>query len=1139
MTGYEGYLRFPHVRGGQLVFTAEDDVWLASTDGGPASRLTSDSVPVARPRLSPDGSLIAWMSRRRGEPEVFVMPTGGGPARQLTYFGHASTMVHGFAADGRLIVLSAGSQPFRSRFWAYAIDVLPGADATPQRLSYGPVNAVADAGDGRPAKPIVVGTGFLRDYAWWKRYRGGTGGRFWIADDPSADFSEFLADLGAPKWHPNWLGERLAFISDVEGHGNVYSVAVDGSDLRRHTDHDEFFARQLAGDTDRLVYQHAGELFLLDSLAADSQPSRIDVTLTGSRSGRAVRRLSPAKHLGELAVDHTGRASALEVRGNLVWLTHRNGPVPVLAARPGVRFRLPVVVPSERATPIAPASVAASSDAASGFAPASVAASSVPASSVAEPAVATSAVTPSGPFARDRVAYVTDADGPDSLELVAADGSVRRLVTGGIGRVLELIASPDGTKLALATHDGRLLLVSVSDGGVTELEANPAGDPSGLAFSPDSRWLAYSAPEAGELRSIRLVELARAQITSVTRRRFIDSEPVFSADGQYLVFLSARTFDPVYDAHVFDLSFPLATRPYLVTLAAGIASPFEPELGGQLDAGSPPETPKAVVGADGAEGEPLDGAPTPITVDLDGIENRVVPFPVAAGRLSGLLAVAGGVVWTDLPVAGELGESRSPEDDVRGSLQRWDFSKRKQIELAERVDDVVASGDGSKLVLRDGDKLKLVPADEKPSEDSERSLTVDLARIQLSVDPPAEWRQMLDEMGRLMIEHFWIPDMGGVDWDAAVAKYRPVLDRIASRDDLSDVLWEVNGETGSSHAYEIAPAGAQNPETRPAFLGADLSPNDTGAWVVTRVVPGDNSSRDARSPLTAPGVDVRAGDVIVAVNGRSVPAAGPAELLLGTADKPVELTTLRAGQLRSVAVVPLASDQPLRYLDWVSTRRAIVHEATGGRVGYVHVPDMVSNGWAAMHRDLRTEFARDGLILDTRDNQGGHTSQLVIEKLARRIVGWDTVRFGPDSSYPGDAPRGPVVSLANEWAGSDGDIVNAAFQSLELGPVLGTRTWGGVVGIDGRYSLVDGTGVTQPRYSFWFERFGWGVENYGVDPDVVVEFPPQAWGADLDPQLAAGIRYVLEELERRPEPARPDLADRPDRAAPPLPPRRV
>jgi len=226
---------------------------------------------------------------------------------------------------------------------------------------------------------------------------------------------------------------------------------------------------------------------------------------------------------------------------------------------------------------------------------------------------------------------------------------------------------------------------------------------------------------------------------------------------------------------------------------------------------------------------------------------------------------------------------------------------------------------------------------------------------------------------------------------------------------------------------------------------------------------------------------------------------------------------------------------PLRYLDWVSSRRARVHAATEGRVGYVHVPDMMSSGWAALHRDLRVEMSRDALILDTRDNGGGHTSQLVIEKLARKVLGWDTSRHYPATSYPDSAPRGPMVSITNEHAGSDGDIVNAAFKALELGPVIGTRTWGGVIGIDGRYSLVDGTSVTQPRYSFWFEKFGWGVENHGVDPDVVVEFPPQAWAKDQDPQLSAAIERILSELASRPGPAVPDVATRPSRRAPTLP----
>jgi tricorn protease len=1086
MSSGSGYLRFPHVVGNLLTFTAEDDLWLATIDSPRASRLTSDGAVVSRPRLSADGQQVAWVSRRQGEPEVFLMPTDGGLPRQLTWFGSPTTMVLGWLPDGRLAVASAAAQPFRSRSWAYAIDVSEGADATPQLLPYGPVNALAMG----PA--TVVGTGYTRDPAHWKRYRGGTAGRLWI-DRGTGEFAEFAAGIVGGKMSPTWVGDRLAFLSDHEGHGNVYSLTADGTDLRRHTDHSDFYARQLAGDGERLVYQSAGRLFLLDSLAADSQPRELLVTLSSTRAGRAPFRVDPGESIGTVSVDHSGRASVVEVRGSAFWLTHRAGPARAVASASGVRHRLPVAVGADD--------------------------------------------TPS-------IAYVSDASGEDSIEIASASGDVRSFGAGQVGRVLELVSSPDGTLLALTTHDGRLLTLSTASGDLREIERNADGDFSGPVFSPDSRWLAYGADARPQRRQIKLVEVASGVITEVTPVRFVDSSPAFSPDGKYLYFLSARTFDPVYDEHVFDLSFPLATRPYLVTLAATTPSPFDPELKGHGDG---PHDEKS--GDKGGDKSPDKSADTDsdvetekakvpeVVIDLDGLAQRVVAFPVAAGRLESLHAVKGGVIWTDSPVAGVLGESREPEADIRPSLQRWDLAKRKQIELAARVDDVAVSGDGTKLVIRDHGALKVVPSDHKPADDDDSVVDVDLSRITLEVDPPAEWRQMVAETGRLMRDHFWVEDMGGLDWQAAWSKHLPTIDRVATRDDLSDVLWEVNGETGASHAYEMPPAPKQNPLLRPAFLGADLTRDSDGRWVVTRVLPGDNSARDARSPLTAPGVDVRTGDVLLAVNGVPVGSAGVAPMLLGTANKPVELRVARGGDERSVVVVPLGSDAELRYLDWVASRRMLVHEATAGRVGYVHVPDMMSTGWAAFHRDLRAEMDRDALIVDTRDNGGGHTSQLVIEKLSRRIIGYDVARYAQDSSYPESAPHGPLVSVANEWAGSDGDIVNAAFKALGLGPVIGTRTWGGVVGIDGRYSLVDGTGVTQPRYSFWFEKFGWAVENHGVDPDHVVEFPPHAWGAGEDPQLAAAIAHITAELAARPAPAKPDVATRPSLAVPALPPR--
>lgn len=1074
----DSYLRYPHIRGDRLVFVADDDVWLAPAAGGPARRLTADSRPVRRPALSPDGGMLSWISTRTGRPEAFAMPAAGGQSRQLSYFGSDTTLGLGFDPAGRVVVATAAGQPARSERWAWAIDPAPDADPRLERLPYGPVVGIAWG----QHSAVLVNTGQHQDSAHWKRYRGGTAGRLWLDPDGSGQFTEILAELPGPKTCPVAIGDRYAFLADFEGHGNVYSVDATGGDLRRHTDHQRYYARQLAGDGSRLVYQHAGQIWLLSDLAADSQPSRLDIELAGARLGRRPIEVRVGKHLGDCSVDQTGRASALEIRGSVVWLTHRNGPARVVASTAGVRHRLPVIL--------------------------------------ADPAA--------DPAGSPGLAYLTSAEGPDTVEITAADGSVRRFGAGRIGRVLELAAAPDGSRLAIATHDGRLLTMATSDGEITELLANRHGEVSGLSWSPDSAWLAFSVPEPTlDTRSIRLAELATGQVVPVTRERFTDTEPVFSEDGKYLAFLSVRTFDPVYDVHAFDLSFAVGTRPFLVTLAADTPSPFDPELAGQPV--GPPQQPAPA-------GEP--GQPSPVRVDLAGLEERVLPFPVRAGRYRSLRAAADGFLWLDQPVTGELGEARLPDADVRPSLQRWDFGKRSQLELSPHLDGVWASRDGRRLVIRDRDKLRLVPADRAPADnDPEAAFEIDLSRVRLTVDPPTEWAQMLDETARLMQEHYWSEQMGGIDWDAAVAKYRELVPAISSRDDLSDLLWEINGETGTSHAYETPPDPDPDPLLQPAFLGADLARDADGRWRVSRVIRGDNSSRAARSPLSAPSVGVRAGDELVAVNGRPVEAVGPAPLLRGTADKPVELQVARDGRSRSVVLIPLADERELRYLDWVASCRARVHAASDGRIGYLHIPDMVSSGWAAFHRDLDVEMGRDALIVDTRNNSGGHVSQLVIEKLARSHLGWVTVRHGTSVGWPSNAVRGPMVSLANEWAGSDGDIVNAAFKALGLGPMIGRRTWGGVVGIDGRYRLVDGSQITQPRYAFWFRSVGWGVENYGVDPDQVVDTPPQAWVAGEDPVLDAGVAYLLGELARREPMPRPDPDDLPVLRPPELPPR--
>ena len=1127
------YLRFPSVRGDALTFVADDDVWLVASTGGTARRLTADRAPAAFPVLSPDGTRIAFTSQRDGTPEAFVVATDGSDLRRLTYFGDPTTRTIGWDDDRRVLVVSGVGEPFTSRTWAYAISV-DGTDAT--RLPYGPVSAIARG----PGRATVLGVNqSLRRGAAWKRYRGGTAAALWIDPLGDSQFVPFLRELAGQLEDPAVVGDRLVFISDHEGVGNVYSVDVaksaavhdaksatglGGVDLRRHTDHADFYARAASSDGRTVVYQSAGQLFRLDDLARDSVAERIDITLAAPRSGRAPRVLRAGEALGAFAVDHDGRASAVEVRGEVHWLTHAKGPARLLAGGGPARARLP--------------QVAGTGDA-------------------------------------RRVVVVTDAQGDDALEITAVRGAPpaapRRVGAGSLGRVLELAVSPDGTRAAVAAHDGRVLLVDLEAATFETIARSDHGDATGLRFSPDSRLLAWSHAGPEPLRQIKLADLATGTerpgdggrqgrdvtVLDATPLRFVDETPAFSTDGRFLAFLSARTFDPLYDAHVFDLSFVAGTRPYLLTLSSRTPSPFDPELEGRPrpGEGAPPGDKS---GGDGGSAAPDADAAAPDAgaaapdaggegthLDVEGLTDRVVPFPVDAGRFSSLASVDGGFAWLSMPLAGVLGEGRAALDAPapRASLVRFDLAANHQTVLVDALDGFEVSGDGKTIVVRDGPQLRAVAAGHRAGptgsggEADPDVVDVDLGRVRVEIDPPVEWGQMYEEAARLMRDHYWIADMAGVDWDALVARYRPLLDQVATRDDLSEVLWELQGELGSSHAYEMPPPRPLEDERRLGHLGADLARDEQGAWVLRRVLAGESSVLGARSPLRAPAVALEPGDAIVHVDGKRVDARrGPAASLVGAANRPVVLgIRARDGRSREVVVQPLSDERPLRYQAWVAATRAQVHETTGGRVGYLHIPDMMGYGWAELHRDLRAEVARDALVVDVRDNRGGHVSSLVLETIGRTVQAWVTARHRGTDTYPEHALRGPRILLVNEHAGSDGDIVTAAFRQRRLGPVVGTRTWGGVIGIDSRYQLVDGTQVTQPRYAFWFYGLGWDVENHGVDPDVEVRMAPQDWAAGRDPQLERAIELVLAALDEHPAATPPDPATRPDRSIPPLP----
>ncbi|MBW8702838.1 hypothetical protein MBT84_24880 [Streptomyces sp. MBT84] len=1064
--------------------------------GGPGGRLGPSLAAHRRPyegrpsRFSPDGRLIAYTSWRSLVPEIHLTPVDGGPARRLTYWGSSDTRVCGWTPGGDILAVASHGEPFSYFTWAYKVptDGDPGG-----KLPWGPVSdiAVADV-DGEHRTLLLTGTP-PHEPASWKRYRGGAMGRLWLHGQ------RLLADLEGHLESPMFVDGRIAFLSDHEGIGNLYSCAYDGGDLRRHTDHDAFYARSAASDGRRVVYQCAGDIWIVDDLSPDSIPRRLDIRLGGPRAGRRPYQVPAAQHIDGISVDETGRASAVVVRGSLYWLTHRDGPARTITDTPGVRIRLPEML-----------------------------------------------------GVGGQVAYITDADGEDAVEIAylpraSGDRAPRRMASGELGCVLEMVADPQGERLAIASNDGRLLLLTVGDetgeaaeatetdepaGAVTELIRSVNGPVRDLAFSPDGHWLTWSHPGIG--RSLRQIKMARIKdrlIVDVTNGRFEDENPVFTRDGRYLAFLSWRGFDPVYDVHTGDLSFPLGCRPYLVPLSSATPSPFAVNPEGRPAAG----------GLDPLEEEEGDGV---VTVETEGLENRVTPFPVTASKYSELRPVAGGgLVWMRWPISGALGETFVNPDDTSGrpTLEHFTISKAKKSELVGHLDWFSVSGDGTRLVVLDEGDLRAVPSTE--SGDADSTVWIDVRRIMHEVNPGAEWRQAYAEAGRLIRAYFWEPDMCGIDWDAILEQYRPLVERVASPDEFADLLREVLGELGTSHAY-VSPArrneGPAHYQRYQGLLGANFGRREEG-WVVGRILPGDSSDSKARSPLA--GTGIRDGAVLTHVDGRPVdPLTGPAPLLAAAGGTTVELTFVPAeadAGPRRVAVVPLVDERPLRYQDWVAKRRKVVRELSEGRCGYLHIPDMGGSGWAQFNRDLRMEVSRPALIVDVRGNAGGHISELVVEKLTRTILGWDLTRNAQPVSYASNAPRGPIVALTDEATSSDGDMITAAIKLLKLGPVVGSRTWGGVVGMTGRHRLGDGTVITVPMNAAWFEEYGWSIENRGVEPDLEILRTPLDWAEGRYKQLADAVRMALDLLNAEPPATPPDYTGVPDRTRPKLPPRRT
>ncbi len=1240
-----GYYRFPTIHDNTIIFVSEDDLWQIdlADDNPSAHRLTSNLGAVTYPALSPDGTQLAFVGREEGAPEVYVMPAEGGPAQRLT-FQSSNPRVLGWNRAGTHVVFSTNYGQNISREYALfqiAADA-PNGEAEP--LNLGPARSVAFGPDGASGQPIVLGrnTGEL---AYWKRYRGGTAGRLWIDENGDGDFAPLLHDLEGNVAAPMWVspageqgaaqdGEsRLFFISDHEGIGNLYSCTPSGGtkieDLRRHTDHEDYYARNPATDGRRIVYHAGADLYVFDPATDESRA--VDVGYRSPRVQRNRKFVRAARYLDDVRLHPSGKALTLTTRGKMFSFFNHEGPVLQVGRRDGVRYRLADWLQDG-----------------------------------------------------DRAVAISDELGEETLEIHSTDDNglpeIQRLAELDIGRVDSLLVSPVADKVAVTNHRHELLVVDLESGALTTVDRSDHRPIGGFDWSPDGRWLAYGFAPNARTMEIRLADLdgagelgeqgsrgagkqaskgagenedSQVAIRTITRPVLRDVSPAFDPEGKYLYFLSYREFNPVFDGLHFELGFPWGMRPYLVTLQSDLPNPFLPQpdfdddekesdssdeddgdedgvddadddVGddnddiadeGDEDDGAADESTKdgdaVTLSAAEETGEeitnPVEALPLvgdggklngekqkkakdkikPTQIDFEGIERRVLAFPVADGRYGQIVAIPGKALFTLMPIQGQLDPNmdEEEEEETSGELRAYDFKTYRNEMLMDNVNWFDVSRNRKKLIYGVDHRLRVIDAGEKAPSSSggpRRSGWIDLSRVKVSIDPQSEWEQMFREAWRLQRDNFWTENMSQVDWQTVYQRYFPLIERVSTRSEFSDLMWEMQGELGTSHAYEMGGDYRARPHYVQGFLGATLelvrSENGDGAddgnnvvgYRVVDLVRGDAWDTSATSPLTAPGVDVKIGDVITAVNGQPVDArTSPAQLLVNQAGEEVLLAVKRAGErgskgaeeqasrgareqgsrgtvessekqsspAQSVIVKTLATEAPARYRQWVDANRARVHEASDGRVGYLHIPDMGAQGFAEFHRGYLAEINRDGLVIDVRYNGGGFVSQLLLEKLARRRIGYDFTRYGSPDPFPRESAAGPLVALTNEQAGSDGDIFCHSFKLMELGPLIGKRTWGGVIGIAPRHPLVDGTVTTQPEFSFWFSDVGWRVENYGTDPDIEVDIAPQDYRAGRDPQLDRAVSEALRLLAETPI-LRPETAgSRPNLSLPKLPPR--
>lgn len=1066
-----GYYSQPSIHHNTIVFVSDDDLWSIPREGGIAKRLTANIGIARQPKISPDGERIAYVGNDRGQMGLYLISMDGGTPQQLTYFGVENLI--GWKDEETLL--------FSSSFRTFGVQELYEYDLVERNYRRSNIGEVTTAGFGKNGI-LMIGRK-NRDSARWKRYKGGTAGVLWARKNTKEKFQRILKNIKTNIAAPQLIGTQIYFISDHEGSANIYRCELDGKGLIRLTDHEDYYVRNLETDDNQLVYQKAADIYYMDLKTGKETKVVIECPTSGVQA--QPRFESAQNYLESYAVSENLQELFVGARGHGFCMPVFEGPVMEWDLLRDVRYSLPA-------------------------------------------------------YSHDnKYLYLIGNNSQQSDRLIQCDlvNRTMKIIAEkqDWGVVRSVKHNPEKDLIAIANNRCELFVVNTKTQQVTLVEKKTAFRSFDLVWSPHGRYLAYSTA-VDQRHSLQIqiydtkIKRSRQLINSIVR----DYSPSFSWDGQYLYFISVREFYPVYNATHFDLGFPFGAKPYVVSLTKTAPNPFKASSNNLAAPEKPAEKSNSKKKTQVKPAEDVE-------IDFEGIDHRIIPFPLDLKSYDSIRAIPGGVLYRASEIKAQEDLS-SWEWEGDYSLYSYKFEDNREDRWADEVDSYKIYNRGQHILYRTSDKsLRLVPTSSKPSKDhnvGKKDGWIDLDRIRLQIHPREEWKQMYRETWYLQKEHFWRPDMSKVNWAKTYNAYLPLLPRVKTRAELSDLIWEMQGDLGTSHAYESGGQYIRRPYYNIlGLLGAEFEYQDkTKSYKITRIYKGDSWIKGHDSPLLATGVQLHVGDEIYKINGHGF--QNPMDMdahLLNQNRVEISLTVRRRGhkEFESMTVKTLSQQRDLIYRDWVESNREFVHQKSGGKLGYVHIPNMGIWGYSEFYRYFLMEFPKDGLIVDVRFNGGGHVSQHILKILAQKPVGVVESRYYGRSYYPAYAVRGPIVGITNEFAGSDGDIFSHNFKQLKLGKLIGKRTWGGVIGINSQYSLRDRTSVTQPEFSHWFQDVGWSVENYGTDPDIEVEYTPEDYQAGRDPQLLRAIDEGLKELKRKPA-FNPKISDYPNLAAPGL-----